>query len=298
MRVLVTGGGGFIGAWIIRRLAAPGTEIRVFDSSADRSLVRAIAGAAVTDALEWIVGDVTDGAALRRAAESCDRLVHLAAMLTPACRADPIRGAQVNLIGTLNLFEAARAQGIGTVAYMSSAGVFGLKDGRIPLPDTHYGAFKLACEGCARAYWADHGIASVGFRPYIVYGPGREVGLTAGPSIACRAAARGEAYTIPFGGRADYLYVEDLAEAFAVVCTTPLRGAAAYTLVGEAADAVEVAAAIARLAPGAAIDAAGPDLPVTADLDPGPVRTVFPAIPRTSLADGLARTIAWYREAE
>lgn len=295
MRVLVTGGGGFIGAWIIRRLAGTGAQLRVLDSRPDRSLVGSIAGSDVAGALEWMVGDITEPGLMHAAAEGCDRLIHLAAMLTPACQADPIRGAQVNLLGTLNLFEAARAHAIPAVAYMSSAAVFGLEDGRVPAPNTHYGAFKLACEGCARAYWIDRGIASAGFRPYIVYGPGREVGLTAGPSLACRAAARGEAYTIPFSGRADYLYVGDLAEAFAAVCEAPLTGAAAYTLVGEAADATDVAAAIAQLAPGARIGADGPTLPVTADLDPGEARRAFPTIPRTSLAQGLAETIAWYR---
>ncbi|WP_163837351.1 NAD-dependent epimerase/dehydratase family protein, partial [Providencia stuartii] len=68
-----------------------------------------------------------------------------------------------------------------------------------PRPTTHYGTFKLACEGSARAYLADRGLASIGFRPFIVYGPGRETGLTAGPSLACRAAARGESYRIPYG---------------------------------------------------------------------------------------------------
>ena len=295
MRILVTGGGGFIGAWIIRRLANPDTVLRVLDSKADRAVVREIAGDAVADAVEWHVGDIEDADTVHRGAEGCDRIIHLAAMLTPACQADPIRGAQVNLIGTLNLFEAARIHGIESVAYMSSAGVFGRTDGRQPQPDTHYGAFKLACEGSARAYWIDHGIANVGFRPYIVYGPGREVGLTAGPTLACKAAACGEPYVIPFSGRADYLYVGDLADAFATACRTPLTGAAAYTIVGETADADAVAALVRAEVPGAEITAAGPTLPVTADLDPGPVRDAFPDIPCTPLQAGIAATVAHYR---
>lgn len=295
MRVLVTGGGGFIGAWIIKRLAAAGTEMRVFDLADNRAIVREIAGDATADALDWRVGDISDREAVRSAAQGCDRLIHLAAILTPACQADPIRGAEINLIGTLNVFEAARAHGIGSVVYMSSAGVFGSDDGVTPLPTTHYGAFKLACEGSARAYWADQGIASAGFRAFIVYGPGREIGLTAGPSLACKAAAHGQDYTIPFSGPADYVYVGDMAEAFATACQASQEGAAVYNVVGEVAEADALAAEIMRQVPGVTIGAAGPRLPVAAKIDPGTLRTVFPALPRTGIAEGLAATIGFYR---
>ncbi|MEZ5668995.1 MAG: SDR family oxidoreductase [Alphaproteobacteria bacterium] len=297
MKVLITGGGGFIGAWLARRLAGMGAAIRVFDLKDDRRLVRAVAGDAVADALDWHVGDVADAAAVRAAAQGCDRLIHLAALLTPACQADPVRGATVNLIGTLNLFEAARAHGIGTVLYMSSAAVFGPDDGTTPRPTTHYGAFKLACEGSARAYRADHGIASAGFRAFVVYGPGRDLGLTAGPSLACRAAAEGRDYTIPYSGPADYVFVGDLVEAFAATAARPPQGAAVYNVVGEQADAADVAAAIMRAAPGAAIRAEGPPLPVAADIAPGTLRDDYPEVPRTGLADGIARTIGFYRAA-
>ena len=121
-RALVTGGGGFIGAWIARRLTRQGIAVRVFDLGTDRSTARGILGSAA-DELEWRTGDVSDAGALPDAAGGCDLLVHLAAILTPACQADPLRGAQINLLGTLNVFETARALGIGKVLYMSSAGV-------------------------------------------------------------------------------------------------------------------------------------------------------------------------------
>ena len=67
--------------------------------------------------------------------------------MTPTCQADPLLGARVNVIGTLNAFEAAKANGITQVFYTSSGGVYGLKDNQPPFPSTHYGAFKLANEG-------------------------------------------------------------------------------------------------------------------------------------------------------
>lgn len=298
MQVLVTGGGGFVGAWIIRRLAARGCRIRVLETHAHRGLVEEIAGAAV--ALDWRIGDVTDRACVAEAATGCDAALHLAAVLTPACRADPVRGAEINLVGTLNVFEAAGQHGLSRVVYMSSAGVFGPDDGTTPFPTTHYGAFKLACEGSARAYWERDGTASVGFRPYIVYGPGRETGLTAGPSLACRAAARGEPYTIPFRGPADLVHVEDVAAAFEAALFRPgLSGAPVFNLLGAVATTDEIMDGIRRHVPGARLSADGPLLPITARITPDPdLDILLPGLPHTPLLEGLGRTIDHYRSAE
>lgn len=294
MTILVTGGGGFVGAWIIRRLAAQGEGVRVFDARDDRRLVREIAGGID---LDWRVGDIADGEAVAAAAEGCRAVIHLAAILTPACAADPVRGAMIDLVGTLHVFEAAKRHGIGRVVYMSSAGVFGPGDGANPRPTTHYGAYKLACEGCARAYAERDGTASVGFRPFIVYGPGREVGLTAGPSLACRAAARGEAYTIPYAGEADLIHVEDVAAAFVAATLTPdLAGAHVFNLLGEVATTERIVRAIQAAAPGARIDAAGPMLPFAGAIAASPdLARLLPGLPRTGLDEGIARTVEFYR---
>jgi UDP-glucose 4-epimerase len=294
MRVLVTGGGGFVGAWIVRRLRERNCEIRVFDARDDRRLVEEIAGEA--RALNWRVGDISDTTAVSAAAEGCEVAIHLAAWLTPACAADPIRGAEINLIGTLNVFEAAKTHGMDRVVYVSSAGVFGPEDGTTPFPNTHYGAFKLACEGSARAYWERDRTPSFGFRPYIVYGPGRETGMTAGPSLAARAAARGEAYTIPYTGLADLIYVGDVVAAFEAAALGPRHdGAHVFNLPGAMATADDVVAEIHRQVPQAQIDAIGPTLPHAANISRDPdLDRLLPNLPRTSLAEGLRATIAYY----
>ena len=294
MRVLVTGGGGFVGAWIVRRLRERNCEVRVFDAREDRRLVDEIAGEA--GALDWHVGDIGNSSAVGTAAAGCDVAIHLAAWLTPACAADPIRGAEINLIGTLNVFEAARTHGMDRVVYVSSAGVFGPEDGTTPFPTTHYGAFKLACEGSARAYWERDRTPSFGFRPYIVYGPGRETGMTAGPSLAARAAARGEPYTIPYTGPADLIYVGDVVAAFEAAALGPRHdGAHVFNLPGTMATADDVIAEIRRQVPQARIDASGPTLPHAAKISRDPDLDRFlPNLPRTSLAEGLRATIAYY----
>lgn len=295
MRVLVTGGKGFLGAWIIRRLLGQGCAVRVFDVAEDRRLVEAVGGAKAAE-VEWRVGDIVSGENVSAAATGCDAIVHLAGVLTPACQADPVRGAEINLIGTLNVFEAALAHGIGRVVYTSSAGVYGPDDGMTPRPTTHYGTFKLACEGSARAYLADHGLASIGFRPFIVYGPGRETGLTAGPSLACRAAARGESYRIPYGGSAGLVFVDDVAAAYERALLRDPAGAHVFNLVGTTVSNDDVIAAIRAVVPGADITAGGPALPIVADVDPGRIDDILPGLPQTGLAEGIARTVAFYQQ--
>ena len=296
MRVLMTGGGGFLGAWLIKRLTASGHDIRIFDASPDRTLLRDIVGPAVADRTDWIDGDVSNAAQVTAAAEGCDGIIHLAGILTPACKADPIRGAQINLLGTLNIFSAAQTWGIKRIVYASSAGVYGPTDGRTPFPTTHYGAFKLACEGSARAFWEDARVASIGFRPYIIYGPGREVGLTAGPSLACRAAAHGEAYVIPYTCSAGLVHVDDVTAAFEMALMREPDGAHVFNLVGEVASNEDVVAAIGEVVPDAKIGIKGPGLPITSSIEEGNLRQVLIGLPRTSVRAGVRRTIDYYRQ--
>lgn len=295
MRVLITGGSGFLGAWIVRQLVERGVEPRVFDVTNNRHRMAEIAGQHVARDLVWVVGDIRNRDDVLLAAEGCQGVIHLAGVLTPACAADPVLGAEVNLIGTLNAFEAARRHGIGAVIYAGSAGVFGPHSGQVPEPTTHYGAFKLACEGSARAYWHDHGIASVGFRPFVVYGPGRDTGLSAGPTLACRAAAQGEPYVLPFTGSSGLVYVEDVAAAFVHAVLGKPQGARVCNFVGETASMDDVLVEIRRVVPDARVSAEGPPLPIAIGQSEAELDDFFPNRPRTSLAEGVALTIAHYR---
>ncbi|KQQ79143.1 nucleoside-diphosphate sugar epimerase [Rhizobium sp. Leaf321] len=293
-RILMTGGAGFLGGWILKALKAEGHDVRIFDRSPDRRILRDIAGDEA-DHVEWFEGDITDGAAVKSAAKDCASIIHLAALLTPACKNDPVLGATVNLIGTLNAFEAAKANGIARIAYASSAAVFGPDDGSTPHPVTHYGAFKLACEGSARAYWADAGISSIGLRPTVVYGPGRESGLTAGPTLACREAVLGNAYTIGYSGPQDLVFVADVAAAFAAAATRPFEGAHAFSVGGACEDVPDVIAAIRAEIPGANIDFGGPAVPMAPDIKATDNQALLGPIPVTLLRQGISQTIAHYR---
>ena len=279
-KVLITGGG-FLGLRLASALQTSGHDVRVLDIAPSPS-----------PTIDWLQGDVSSLDVVQSALAGCSRVVHLAALLTPACAADPLRGAQVNVVGTLNVVDAARRANLTHVVYASSAGVYGPDDPAHPRPTTLYGTWKLAAEGVARSYVADHGITSVGLRPFVVYGAGREVGLSSGPSLACRAAVRGEAYTIPFTGRTGLVYVDDVVRAFAAALAPKQPGAFVFDMPGVIASMDALIAEIRRQVPTAQLDAKGPPLPIAPDIAQADMSGVLGAQPVTPLADGVAATLA------
>ena len=217
MRVLITGGYGFIGAWIIRTLLLRGDDVFVFDLKEDPRRLRLILPDDEVSKVRFVPGDVTDLSALTDALKKHDitHVIHMAGLQVPTCRADPLLGAKVNVLGTLAVFEAVKALGqqVRRIVYASSAAVFGGPDkypaGPQPddaplVPGTHYGVFKCCNEGNARIYFQDHGISSVGLRPWTVYGVGRDLGMTSEPTKAIKAVLLGRPYAINFGGWTDF----------------------------------------------------------------------------------------------
>src|SRR5262249_20476427 len=194
-RFLVTGALGCIGAWTCLTLVREGVPVVAFDLGGDRSRLELIGSAQELARITFVHGDVTARDGLEEVLDQhgITNVVHLAALQVPFCKADPALGAQVNVLGTVNVFEAARLAGLRTtIAYASSAAVYDARG--ILAPTTHYGVYKLANEGTARIYWTEDGVASLGLRPFCVYGPGRDQGLTSSPTLAMVAAARGEPY--------------------------------------------------------------------------------------------------------
>jgi len=228
---LITGAHGFIGAWIVKRLLECGTRVVIFDKSVEPQRLRLIMSEAEIAQAEVVAGDITEEGNLLPVIDDfkITNLIHLAGLQVPTCRADPSLGAMVNVIGTINVFEAARQarDQINNVTYASSAAVFGISEEEHamterdePRPSTHYGVFKTCNEGNARVYHLDHGVNSIGLRPLTVYGVGRDFGLTSDPTKAMKAAVVGRPFHIRFGGRTDFQYVADTAEVFIRAATT------------------------------------------------------------------------------
>ncbi|TCT12462.1 nucleoside-diphosphate-sugar epimerase [Tepidamorphus gemmatus] len=287
-RILVTGGSGFVGRPTIAALLAAGHAVRIFDLRPQ--------GDALPAAVEILSGDVTDTDAVARAVEGCDGIVHLAGLMTVDCARDPLLGARVNVIGSINVFEAARERRL-PVAYLSTAGVFGPEDAAHPKPMTIYGTSKLAVEGVARAYWLDHGVPSLGLRPYVVYGPGVSSGIAAGPSIAIAASLRREPVTIRFSGRVGFVHVEDVARLLAAAIARPPAGAEALTMAGDTREMDDFITELVRQTGWDGIRVEGPPLRIPADLASDPVPAAYGDQPVTTIEDGIARSLAALRGA-
>jgi len=295
MNILITGGGGFLGAAVVSRLLDSGAQVRVLGRTDKKGkLVHSIGSKA--NAVEWRCGDIADTPQVIAATDGCDAVIHLAAVLTPDCSKNPLSGASINIMGTLNVFEAAKHHGIGKVIYCSSGGVFGPDESRVPYPLTHYGAFKLANEGSARAYWLQEGIASIGLRPFVVYGPGRETGLSAGPTLACRAAALGEPYTIQLTGTIGLVHVEDVAASFAAAAQATFEGAHVFNLPGEPVAITEIIDRIHGIVPNAQLHCAGDPLPMVSSTRNDYQNDLLEVPPPVTLDNGLRLTIDYYRK--
>jgi nucleoside-diphosphate-sugar epimerase len=304
---LVTGVLGCLGAWVARAVLADGDEVVGYDLGEDAARLRLVLGDDDADRVTLVRGDITDLEALERAIDdhAITRVVHLAALQVPFVRANPPLGMRVNVAGTVNVFEAvsSRLDRIPGVVYASSSAVYSASDPS-PAPEsggttpgTLYGVSKLADEGMARVYAADKGLPSIGLRPYVVYGPGRDQGMTSGPTMAMLAAARGQPYAIGYSGTAEYDYAPDVARAFVTAAGVEREGAAVYNAPGVAAAMEDVVAAITAVVPDAAITWGGDPLPFPPELEAiGFDQDVGP-FPRTPLEAGVAATIEHFRAA-
>lgn len=301
MNVLLTGASGCIGAWVARFLVEAGHTVVALDLDPRLDRLRLVAPADVAERVIVAEGSVEDRALVGRlvAEHGITHICHLAAVLIPVCQQDPLLGARVNVLGTLNLFEAARGR---RVVYASSAAVWG-PPGRYPdralteadplEPATFYGVFKQTNEQCARVYAATAGIDSIGLRPWTVYGPGRDFGMTSDPTHALRAAVLGKPFRIRLTGPMDLQYVEDVAMAFVRCLESDLPGAHVFNLAGQLAQVEDLIPLIEELRPAAKglIRAEGPPVPVAARMDGSALARMVPGIQVTPLREGLRRSL-------
>ena len=293
--VLVTGAAGCIGAQVVSNLTRDGVEPIVFDKSEDRRRLKLAMEEEDADAVRWVVGDLRETAAVEEAmaAHKVGAVIHLAALQVPFCNADPVLGAEVDVVGHVNVFEAARKLGIRQIIYASS--VAALPPKGETWPATLYGVYKLADEGIAHVYWENWQVPSIGIRPHSVYGPGRDQGVTAAPSKAMLAAAAGRRFTIPYDGTLMMQHVSEVADAFIRAAATSVEGAPVFDLTGEDTTVGEVVAAIKRFVPDADVKIGDIKMPFVAGLDDSDLRQVVGEWPRIGLDEGVERTVTAFR---
>ncbi|UCH27733.1 MAG: NAD-dependent epimerase/dehydratase family protein [Trueperaceae bacterium] len=297
---LVTGSMGCIGAWTLYHLVKAGKQAVSFDLSDNRSRLNLLLSPEEQKAITFVKGDLTDVSQVLEVMGRVTHLIHLAALQIPFCKADPALGATVNVVGTVNIFEAARQVGLHHLAYASSLAVYGPPEDYPPGlvtadapfdPRTLYGVYKQANEGTARIYWQDHQLSSTALRPYTVYGVGRDQGLTSEPTNAMLAAAAGEPFHISFGGRMQFHFASDVARQFIEAAETPLAGAFGFNLGSEPVGVAEVATLINALRPATEITCADSSLPFPEGLASGAYEELLPGVKPTPLVEGIRQTI-------
>ena len=248
MKVLVTGGSGFIGSHVVDRLLAHGHDPRVYDlvTSSHHD----------PHAVEQVKGDLVDQESLRSAIRGCDAVVHCAAVSdVNKVLLDPALAEMVNAGGTRAVLEAARLEDVARIVYASTIWVYGDSNGHgplneeepLPLPGHLYTATKLAGEMYCSSYGALYGMETTIARFGIPYGP-RARPTTVLAAFVARALAA-EPITIAGDGTQSrrFVYVEDLAEGV-VATLDPMAAGRVYNLVGSTSTTVrEIAETVARV---------------------------------------------------
>jgi UDP-glucose 4-epimerase len=296
MRVLVTGGSGFIGSHVVDRLQARGLEPRIFD------LVPSPHHRAGD--VDTVLGDLCDPDAVRDGLQGCDAVIHLAALAdVDQVTKDPALADRVNVRGTQSLLDAARELEIGRFVYASTIWVYGDaagpeavdEDTPLGLPKHFYTATKIAGEMYTSAYTELYGLEHTILRFGIPYGPrSRPTAVVA--AFTAKALA-GQPLTIAGDGTQSrrFVYVEDLADGVAV-SLDPVAANRVYNLVGRENTSVRSIARTVR-------DVVG-DVPIVhiegraGDLKGGNISGARAAgelgwEPTTSFAEGVQRYVDW-----
>lgn len=262
MRVLVTGGHGFIGAHVLRQLVERGHEVACLDVRGPSAVSEAVA-----DEVTLVRGDVTDPVEVYRAFLSFepDRVVHLASLLGRPSQNDPRRAFEVNVGGTITALEASVDVGVDRFVVASSVAAYGevpgdverLDETVVQRPRNVYGLTKYAVERLGATYRDRHGVEFAAVEPVHGIGPDRRRGNVE-DAFVLKAAVDGAAVTVPDVGHPyEVVYVEDEARAFVAAALADSLGHDRYVVgTGEMVTLAEVAAMARERVPDAALELA------------------------------------------
>lgn len=295
--VLVTGAGGCIGSWVLALLERAGIEVHAFDLQIDKRRPSLLMNDEALNRVVWHAGDIADTKSVHSVVErSCAKaIIHLAALQVPFCRADPVAGALVNVVGTVNVFEAAKAYGVQRLTYASSVAAYGALDNGGAM-STLYGAYKYCNEQTAKVYSEEDGVHSVGIRPGVVYGVGRDQGMTSKTTVAILAAAAGMHYTIPFSGNVSWLFAGEVASAFIRSVAKIRTGAPVFDLSGKIATVQEGIDCIQALSPKASIAFTGQPLAFPMDHSDEPLKAFIGDYGQIPLKAGIEDTLLRFQQ--
>jgi nucleoside-diphosphate-sugar epimerase len=310
-KFFVTGASGCIGGWVVKNLVEAGHVVYALMPHPEKvEKLKIIMKPEDIQKIIVLPGDITNPDLVRAAVflSGSEYIIHLAALQMPFCRANPAMGARVNVEGTINIFEAAKAAGIKKVVYSSSTAVYGnaadypggeFNHDSPLIPRSFYGVYKQDNEWAAKVYYEEAGVSSIAIRPFVVYGPLRDQGMTSTPTAAVKAAVRGEAYEISYGGPAEFQFADDTAKAFIAAAEKEYTGVAVYNLGGGTVSMEQIVAAIEKAAPGAKgkITFKNIPLPFPRHHDTGELAKLVGPVCQTPLEEGIRISAEYFRAA-
>jgi len=307
-KVLVTGGGGFIGSNLVDRLLHEGYAVRVLDNFATGRRENLEAS---LDAIELIEGDLQSYERVHNAIRGCELVFHQGALPSvPRSIQDPLTSNAVNITGTLNVLLAARDAGVRRVIYASSSSVYGAneelpkREDYHPVPIAPYAVSKLAGEGHCRSFWHVYGLETVALRYFNVFGPRQDPTsqYSAVIPMFITAFLDGQRPTIYGDGEQsrDFTYIENVVEA--TLLAARADGVAGETFNVASGERISLNTLIAELR-----ELTGKDIePIYADPRPGDVRHSLADVskarealgyePAVNAREGLRRVFSWYEE--
>jgi nucleoside-diphosphate-sugar epimerase len=308
LKALVTGGGGFIGSHLARRLLRDGYEVRVLDNFASGRRENLFD---IWDDIELVEGDIQSYERVHNAVRGCHVIGHLAALPSvPRSVQDPLTSNATNVTGTLNVLLAARDAGVGRLVYASSSSVYGAspdlpkREEQPTLPISPYAVAKLAGESYCRAFHEVFGLQTVALRFFNVFGPGQDP-LSQYAAVIPRfttALLAGQPPTIFGDGEQsrDFTFVENVLDGVTLALTTEGVGGRAYNCATGTSVTLNELVTKLREIIGVDVDA------VYEEGRPGEVRHSQADVsrakadlgyePAISVDEGLARTVEFFRE--
>jgi len=305
---LVTGGAGFIGSNLVRRLAGQGDRIRVFDNLSSGHLEN-LAGQ--EKQVEFVQGDLRDVEAVRDAMQGIQNVFHVGALASvQASVVDPATSHEVNVTGTLNLLLAARDAEVARFVFSSSASIYGdspempKREDMLPEPMTAYALSKLAGEHYGRIFHDLYGLQFFALRYFNVFGPRQDPAshyAAVIPLFMRAMVERRQPIIYGDGGQTrDFTFVEDIVSANLACLSAPdsAAGGVYNVAYGDRISVNELAAGIAQLAGQPFVPSYEPARPGDireSQADASLARRVLAWIPEHTFAEGLQTTFDWFK---